>query len=463
MKNSILFLVDHKHRDLASLSLIGYYLKKKGWNIFFYPMGFVDKKVEEINPSIIVLPKTSWDLLLALKWRNKNRKIIIIESEGNHQDLKIKARILIPLDYYIFWNNNMKDRYRNLLEARKIKYDVLGFYRSDFLHKSFSSIHGSKVDILNELGLNINNKSVTIATSSQDSHFSERRKQEKKKKRNRAFSDTASYEDIVKNMTILRDLTVDFVREFSKKNPNINIIIKPHPHENVVFWDNFISTISRPNVKLFVGKTINQLILISDFHIAYNVCTSTAEAAIFGLPTLEINTYMSDKLYDQVHLSLPKYRKKKIEDISGSILKEFSQDNNEHIINEEYSKKVNNYISEYFHIFDGLRCKAYANAIDNYWHNFLKGNIEKSIVPFYVVIISKIILLINFIKIIFFSKKIEENIKLINEVNKPSEQNIRKTKKIGTKIVDMEYGLFDNRIKPGDEQYWLSKFNNLSL
>ena len=463
MKNSIVFLVDHKYRDLASLSLIGYYLKKRGWNIFFYPMGFSSKKIEEINPSIIVLPKANFDLLEALKWRNKNKKIFIIETEGNHQDLKIKARILIPIDYYIFWNNSMKDRYRDLLEKRKIKYDVLGFYRSDFLHKSFTSIHGSKFEILNELGLNIHNKSVTIATSSQDSHFSEQRRQEKKKKRNRAFSETAPYENIVKNMTIMRDLTLDFVTEFSKKNPNINIIIKPHPHENVVFWDNFISKISRPNVKLFVGKTINQLLLISDFHIAYNVCTSTAEAAISGLPTLEINTNSSDNLYDKEHLSLPKYRAKKTEDICKSILIEFSQKNIEEIINQEYSRKINNYVSKYFHVFDGLRCKAYSDAIDNYWHNFLKGNIEKSIVPFYIVVISKIILLRDFIKNNFFSKKNEENIKLINEVNNPSKENIRRIKKIGTNIVDYEYGLYDNRIKIGDEKIWLNKYAKMGI
>lgn len=458
MKNSILFLVDHKYRDLASLSLIGYYLKKRRWNIFFLPLDATDDQIEKINPNIITLPKPTYDLLRVLKWKKNNIKIVIIESEGNPQDLKYKARILIPIDFYIFWNESIRERYKNLFKDRNIQNSVLGFYRSDFLHESLSGIYESKKKILESIGLNNNNKTITIATSSQDSHFSEIRKQQKKKKRNRSLSETARYEDIVKNMIILRDLTTSFVKEFAHKYTDINIVIKPHPHENVIFWDEFVSKLSVPNVKLFVGKTINELLIISNFHISYNVCTTTSEAAVSGLPTMEINSLLSDHLYDNQHLSLPKYRAKNIKDMINYIIKEFSP-NFDSYVDNNYIKKVNEYIKKYYHIFDGKRCQEYAIAINDYWNKVLEKKIETSRLPFYIRVMSKVYLIITYLKKIIFKEKIKQDNKLVNEVNRPSEQNTRKVKKIGSKIVDYEYGLFDNRIKDGDEVYWLQKYD----
>ncbi len=458
MKSSILFLVDHRYRDLPSLTLIGFFLKKKNWNIFFLPLDATDDQIEKIKPNVITLPKPSYDLSRVFKWRNKNIKIIIIESEGNPPDFKYKHRILIPIDFYIFWNQSVRDGYENLLKARNIQNSVLGFYRSDFLHKSLLHLNGSKKNILNSIGLGNENKTITIATSSQDAHFSEIRLRQKNKKRNRSLSDTAKYEDIVKNMIMLRDLTINFVKEFAKTYPDINIVIKPHPNENVVFWDEFISTLSATNVKLFVGKTINELFLISDFHISYNVCITTAEAATLGLPTMEINTSLSDYLYRNEHLSLPKHRANNIKDMINFIIKDLSGNLNNFTF-ADYKKRVNEYIQKYFYIFDGRRCEAYAIAIDDYWNKVLEKKIETSRLPMYLEVITKIYLIIKYLKKFIFSKKIKQQNKLENEVNRPHELNIRKIKKIGSKIVDYEYGLFDNRIKAGDEMYWLQKYD----
>lgn len=459
MANSILFLVDHKYRDLKALSLIGFFLKKKNWQVFFLPLDVKDEKIDKINPNIVVLPKPTFDTLRVIRWSKLNRKIVIIESEGNPQDLKYKARILIPIDYYIFWNKLIKDRYNKLLTCRNIYSEVIGFYRSDFLHNSLKSLNRSKAEVLASIGLNNNNKIVTIATSSQDSHFSKKRLKEKKKKRNRNLSETASYDLIVTNMLTLRNLCVDFIKEFSFKNPGINIVIKPHPHENVVFWHELIEKISLPNVKIFLGNSINELLNISDFHIAYNVCTTTAEASISGLATMELNTVLSEKLYDLEHLSLPKYRATEVNEMSDYILSEFLKKNSKDI-DIPYKKRVDNYISKYFHIFDGKRCAAYAYSIDKYYLDSKEKRITKSKFPTYLKLITLFISLKRLMINIFFKKKIISNFEIIKQVNRPSERNQRKIKKIGSKIVDYEYGLFDNRIKPEDAQYWIYKFED---
>ena len=53
----IIFLVDHKHRDFPSISLIGYFLIKMGHKVYFKKIHEPD--VEIINPDVIVEAKYS--------------------------------------------------------------------------------------------------------------------------------------------------------------------------------------------------------------------------------------------------------------------------------------------------------------------------------------------------------------------------------------------------------------------
>ena len=59
---------------------------------------------------------------------------------------------------------------------------------------------------------------------------------------------------------------------------------------------------------LMPGGNIQDLLSISDTHIACNVCTTTFEAKLKGIPTIELNTALSSELYDEVHLEIADYR-----------------------------------------------------------------------------------------------------------------------------------------------------------
>jgi len=50
------------------------------------------------------------------------------------------------------------------------------------------------------------------------------------------------------------------------------------------------------------------------------------------------------------------------------------------------------------------------------------------------------------------------NSDLIREVNAPSAANTRATRQINGVLVDQEFGLFDNRMRPGDERDWMDRF-----
>ena len=52
---------------------------------------------------------------------------------------------------------------------------------------------------------------------------------------------------------------------------------------------------------------------------------------------------------------------------------------------------------------------------------------------------------------------------LETEVNNPSFNNDRDTYSLNGHLVDKEYGLFDNRMKLGDEQVWFKKFRDMEV
>ena len=53
LKN-VLFIVDHKHRDLAASSLIGYYLKEDGYSVAYCATWHESDMVKEFSPERIL-------------------------------------------------------------------------------------------------------------------------------------------------------------------------------------------------------------------------------------------------------------------------------------------------------------------------------------------------------------------------------------------------------------------------
>ena len=90
-------------------------------------------------------------------------------------------------------------------------------------------------------------------------------------------------------MRKLRKITEQFLIDQKELfNEEINFVIKPHPNESVIYWNKLIEKNNLKNCYLMVGKNINELLAISDFHISHNICTTTAEAMMCNLATLEI-------------------------------------------------------------------------------------------------------------------------------------------------------------------------------
>lgn len=457
--NSILFIVDHKHRDLPSLSLIGYHLEKLGYNIYYCGSSMENEIFEKSNPEFIVIPKLTYGTYNQLKWKLEGRKIIIIETEGNNQDKALKYKAIVYPDLYIFWNDNVKAIYYDQLNFFNTNILVNGYYRSDFFIEPLNKLF-DKEKIKSEIGISNNNKIITIATSTQDSHFSDKRLKEKRGRRNRSFSITADYNLIVKNMREMRKITENTLIESKTLfQDKVNFVIKPHPNESIIYWQDLIKNHNLKNCYLMVGKNINELLVISDFHISHNVCTTTAEAMMCNLATLEINTKYSKDLYLEDHLGLPDYRafssQEVIKVLNRVILKPTAI---------SYSNKIESYVKEYFTLFDGKRCEKYAYSIDDFINNDQKAPQRLSVklkLKYYFLNIA--INIKNNIKKLLSSGAYDER-KLRMQVNRPERFNDEKDfYEINGQKVHKDYGLYDNKIKPDDYKYWYKKFKGIGI
>jgi len=456
----ILLLVDHKHRDLPPLALIGFCLTQLGCQVKLRGLEDEDEIIKEFDPLVIVLPKPIYNFRKLVHWKIQGRRLVVIDTEGNSQFKSYKFNILIEPDIYFFWNSVMKDRYNDILDNRKTIKKVLGFPRSDFLHSNYLDLFPSRADLLNKYGLNHNNKTITIATSTQDCHFSKERIQKKSKRRSRALSESEDYREIVKNKFKLLSVTLDMLEQLSNKYPDINIAVKPHPHENVVFWQDFIDKLNNPNIKLVAGEPIYHLLLISDLHVSHNVCTTTIEAIMAGVKAVEIHTDKSRTLYDERHLYIADYIIRKADQMISISQKElFSAANDDELEGIRNHCDIDSYISKYFYKFDGGRCQEYAEELNSFMKNqYRKVDVIKFIRNHYNCLLPYCLATIKY-TILNALMLFQRNRRLEREVNAPSAVNEREVKEINGVLVDAEYGLFDNRMRPGDESIWYQRFS----
>ena len=447
--NSILFIVDHKHRDLPSLSLIGYFLEKQGFQIYFCGTSMEEEIFKKADPEFIIIPKLTYSNSNQLKWKLEGRKLIVVETEGNNQDKEIKLRTTVYPDLYFFWNDSVKNIYAEDFQRHDTKIIVGGYYRSDFFFDPLSKIFNPD-EIKRSIGIDNQFPTITIATSTQDSHFSEERIKNKKKKRKRSFDITPDYELIVKNMRTLRTITENFlINADNEINRKVNFVIKPHPNESIIYWHELIEKNNLKNCYLMVGTNINHLLSISDFHISHNVCTTTAEAMMSDIPTAEIQTELSDELYAEEHLSLPDHIVKNKRDLREVINNFF---NNKNI---KKSIKIEKYIESFFTKNDGRRCKFYANEIERFINGFNKRTISIKLRIKYSLLIGLIVLR-N--KVMF--TRVAKNKKIVEEVHRSDKESSVNISGIN---VHKEYGLFDNKIKTDDHRNWYKKFEELGV
>ena len=363
-KKIILFYVDIKSRDLQSLSLISFYLRKK-YFIFFAPIyewRFAD------CADCVIINKLHYADDQITKWKRQNKQVILIDTEGktfSSPNSSIYKKIDVFPNLYFFWNNVEMDKYKKQMNEKNCDGYIGGYFRSDFCHRDFRSIYDySKIS----QKYNLKKKKVITFASSFTQWHSRGSYKKKKPKRISIFKKFINTDLEEKNILQLNKMTKKILN-FLNNYHNLEIIFKPHPNEDSSYWDNFLKEKNYENIKIFKGDNINTLLSISSLHISHNFCLTVIDAKMFNLPVIEI-TNKYTKFGSKTHL-IGDYQINNLDKLKILIDKLIQ---NQKLINKK--DKIKKYISRYFYKFDGKRCYYHAKKIDQYLNKDKKQNIS---------------------------------------------------------------------------------------
>ena len=425
----ILFLVDHKHRDLPGLALIGYHLKKANHDVRFRALWEEEPLFSEFNPEVLILPKANFDNISLQKWKDQGRKLIVVDTEGNIQAKDYKLKIPVKPHVYFFWNQHTLDIHRDILEPFGTALKLVGSPRLDFYNTKYSGIYSSRQEVLSELKLLDSQKIITIATACQEAHKSDKEIQSQAKKRGQVLEKSLDYLEYVENMKDLFEFTKKMVVYILDKYEDISIVIKPHPNESIIRWNEFISSLNSNRVKLFVGKTVDFLLKISDLAISHNACNTSFEAMLFNVPSVQVHTHRTVGFFEEDHLNVGDGSIREVKDID-LFINRFLYHNYER--SSDTDAFLEKYIEKYFYKFDGNRAKEYAHDINNY----IKENPVR------------------------IRHSLKDRIKKI--FTKPTVSIEPEPVDKNPTLIDPK-GRYDNRMKIGDEQDWYDRFKALKI
>tara|TARA_A100001015_G_C14719699_1_gene605440 strand:- start:235 stop:795 length:561 start_codon:yes stop_codon:yes gene_type:complete len=186
------------------------------------------------------------------------------------------------------------------------------------------------------------------------------------------------------------------------------------------------------------------------------VCTTTAEAMMSGLKTIEIHTDKSKELYSNDHLKLPDYSVRNEDDLIEIIKNMIFNGKRVH------NAGINKYIKKYFNPYDKKNIiKSYASEIENFINDSSNYSTNSRLFMWY-----RIMLFFRNmrLKIINLVSKNRDIVKEVNRAPSGSKKyNKEKYFNFNGQLVHKDYGLFDNKIKPDDHQNWYQKFKKIGI
>ena len=394
-----------------------------------------ENEIGLIRPDAVVENKLGRNpiyLKRILRWKKQNIKIILIENEGINQWNESKKKVTYDPDLAIFWNKNHGHEFNKPCEQK-----ILGSPRSDFLQKKFKSIFKQRKELELIYQINPSYKNITIAFHNSYEDLDQKKLYEISKTRKHIYSENFSFFDIVEHQKIARKKLIEFVENLSNLKQNFNLLVKPHPNDDIKFWNQFKK--KYPSVKLMYGAPINDLFCLSDLHIGKSGCSTIPESYVYGLPNIELNFHddFSKKVLSIDHINLGFQNIEKMKDLNYSLM-DIIQKKIPKESKDKYEKKMKLYIEENFHMIDGNRCKEYANTIDIFMSKSNKSKLSSKLLE------------IIYRALNFFS---DLSIKYIKKI-------FRKYYKYN--LIDKR-GRYDSKMQMNDEKKYYSLFDQINL
>ena len=295
--------IDHKWRDLPDRVYLGHQLERRGHEIFFTRNGFergatLRHRADAVIVNHVYSQARQEDLpfLAALGVRN-----IVVPTEGMAMVSQLKKMIaggfhsFEHVDLMTMWNDEMRSM---ALELKKLPADrivMTGAPRFDFYQPPLDRLLKTRAQFAAAYGTNPAWPTVTLATNftQADVATSPARMDAYLRDYLKMGLDKvlAHFRELPQMEYDTREFLLRAVRRFVREAKGINIILRPHPGENHVFYSDFAKDLTAIAADCRVALAIREyfwdVLAVTDV-LVQRSCVTGYEAWHRGLPTLEI-------------------------------------------------------------------------------------------------------------------------------------------------------------------------------
>lgn len=292
MTYRVMILSDHAWRDVPACAIIKVELEKllPDSEILIVDIHLLGIITERFHPHLVVVnhlhdPRRN-KIFDSVKRRGG--LIVVNEPEGRSNTWgSIKwATEDYPhelCDLYLCWGTGIAEHM-----PEDVKYEIVGGPRWDFYYPPYNQLIQSKEILLARYGLDATRPIVTVASSFPQGKFAKSstdfllrdwknlKRDQVKGGENPAEHAKSELEAFNRFQSWLRTLRYEF--------PEYQLLIKPHPAENVAMWTKFADEIG---ASLMPMDYVFSLLALSDCHVARAECMTIPEAWIAGKPTVQ--------------------------------------------------------------------------------------------------------------------------------------------------------------------------------
>lgn len=294
-KQRIVFLIDHKGRDLMGAALIAHHLEKLGYEVHLEPLQAFKSVITAWKPSMVIVNQLVHSNMTAYSANLKKWGILVgcILNEGLALTEDKRKYLSTPqyddlhCDLFLTWNNLHRDELINHKFVTPPENAVtVGCPRFDFYKMPWS-----KLFLKSRESKRIN---VLINTTFAVAHFYHRPEKEQKTlyagMGNGKIKDHVDYKSLIKAHYDGLNKLPEFLTTLLDSD-QYNITLRPHPREELSFYTNFIESLptsQRSLIRLDKDEHIQSAILNSDVILNCENCTTSVESWMANKPTITL-------------------------------------------------------------------------------------------------------------------------------------------------------------------------------
>jgi surface carbohydrate biosynthesis protein len=289
-RRSVVILVDNKRRDLPGAALLAHHLERNGVEVFLEPLGAWRAVLAAYKPHMIIFNHLLGSHLVRYSRELHERGILVgvLPNEGilyNEEVLEFNASKFhndAHIDYFFVWNEAHKRAIEKAGNPNIKRVEIVGVPRFDFYFPPLvppkTTPSPTILVCTNFVFAQYLDKDPSVA----DRLFAPWKDR---------VSSYRDYWDLIRTNHRSRELFFRHLDAIVSSEKNYNVILKPHPGEDVTPYEEWYAALdpeTKKRVRFDRESLIWELIPQCDAEIACETCTTTLESWIAGKPTIEL-------------------------------------------------------------------------------------------------------------------------------------------------------------------------------